>query len=119
MYQGAVTQAAMAYAIGMGEPWVIVSAAHGVLQPDEVVEPYERGLSDLTPSERVEWAMRVRAAIGPGPHTSLLPTKYDKQLRAADMELYSPLDGLRDRRTGGMKRRWLNANRQAERLGDL
>jgi len=37
------------YAQARGEPWFIVSAKHGLVDPDTVVEPYDdRGLSDET-----------------------------------------------------------------------
>lgn len=40
-------------------PWFILSAGHGLLPPDSVIEPYERTLNAMHVAERREWASRV------------------------------------------------------------
>lgn len=58
-----------AYAEGTGRPWFILSAEHGVVSPDEWLEPYDCYLPDMSRDYRRNWGMRVAAqleeAIGP------------------------------------------------------
>lgn len=48
-----------AYAERSGYPWLIVSALFGAIAPDDVIEPYDRRVSDLDRSERRELAERI------------------------------------------------------------
>ena len=48
-----------AYAERSGHPWLIVSALHGAIDPDDVIEPYDRRISDLDRAERRELAARI------------------------------------------------------------
>src|SRR3954468_18405630 len=52
-----------AYAEGSGQPWLIVSALHGLVGPDDVVEPYDVRLSDLTWQERHALADDIAADL--------------------------------------------------------
>ncbi|WP_222611977.1 DUF6884 domain-containing protein [Knoellia locipacati] len=47
------------YAEGAGRPWFILSAEHGLVRPDQWVEPYERYLPDFSRAERAMWGERV------------------------------------------------------------
>jgi hypothetical protein len=54
--------------------WFILSAEHGLVIPDEVLEPYEKTLTKASPNERRRWSRRVldelRHALGDlGGHT--------------------------------------------------
>ena len=40
-------------------PWFILSAKHGLLEPDSWIEPYDLALSDFSAFERREWSKRV------------------------------------------------------------
>lgn len=57
------------YAEAIGQPWFILSAEHGLVVPDEWLEPYERYLPDTTREYRHDWGRRVAAqleqAVGP------------------------------------------------------
>lgn len=57
------------YAEASGVPWFILSAEHGLLDPDQWLEPYERYLSATSPEYRRAWGRRVaeqlEQAIGP------------------------------------------------------
>lgn len=46
-------------ATGMPVETLILSAKHGVLRPDEVIEPYDAQLDDLSHAERQAWGRRV------------------------------------------------------------
>lgn len=51
------------YAETHADVWYILSAEHGVLFPDQVVEPYERTLNTMNKEDRVAWARRVQQQI--------------------------------------------------------
>ncbi len=58
-----------AYAEATGRPWFILSAEHGLVRPDEWLEPYERYLVDTPRGYRRAWGQKVAAqleqAVGP------------------------------------------------------
>jgi hypothetical protein len=43
--------------------WHVLSARYGLVDPDEVLEPYDLTLADLTPAERAAWGRRVGSAV--------------------------------------------------------
>lgn len=43
--------------------WAILSAKHGLLMPDEVIEPYDCALATMRQGERDAWAVNVRAHL--------------------------------------------------------
>ena len=45
--------------------WFILSAKHGLLEPTQVVEPYEETLKKKSGQERKEWAEKVWSALRP------------------------------------------------------
>jgi len=58
LYTGGLFRAARAHAEALGHPWAILSARHGLVLPDQVIEPYEQRLS----ADRAEiWAGLVSA----------------------------------------------------------
>ena len=46
-----------------GWPWYILSAKYGLVDPDAVIEPYEKTLSAMRKSERIEWSRKVMGAL--------------------------------------------------------
>lgn len=48
-----------AYAERCGAPWYILSAKHGLLAPDDWIEPYDLALKHLAIGERRDWSRRV------------------------------------------------------------
>ena len=51
---------ARAYAEGISSHWFILSAKYGLVQPNEVILPYEQTLNTMAISERRNWAHRVQ-----------------------------------------------------------
>lgn len=51
------------YAEKHADTWYILSAEHGVLRPDQVIEPYERTLNTMPKRERLAWAARVKQQL--------------------------------------------------------
>ena len=45
------------------EGWAILSAKHGLVRPHQILEPYDRSLSDLSPGEREQWSLGVLSSI--------------------------------------------------------
>ncbi len=48
---------------GRSDRWFILSAEHGLVEPEERIEPYEKALTKASRQERREWAARVLAAL--------------------------------------------------------
>jgi hypothetical protein len=59
LYRSPLWRARRRYAEASGLPWLILSAKHGLVDPDSVLRPYDLALSDLRASERREWGERV------------------------------------------------------------
>ena len=48
-----------------GGRWFVLSAKHGLIHPDQVVEPYNLTLNDMRVTERHRWAARVLTQLEP------------------------------------------------------
>ena len=48
-----------------GWPWYILSAKYGLVDPDAIIEPYEKTLNTMPKSERIEWSRKVMNALDP------------------------------------------------------
>ena len=46
-----------------GKPWFILSAKHGLLSPEKHIKPYDKAMSQLSESERQQWAQDVISAL--------------------------------------------------------
>ena len=46
-----------------GCPWFVISAKHGLLAPDKIIEPYDKTLKGATLEERREWAGKVKGQM--------------------------------------------------------
>jgi hypothetical protein len=51
------------YAELNADVWYILSAKHGLLRPDEIVDPYEQTLNAMPRHDRFAWAERVRSQL--------------------------------------------------------
>jgi hypothetical protein len=107
------------YAESSGKQWFILSALHGLVEPNEVIPPYERSINDLTPAERANWAAQIastlvdRAPDAVSAHVEVhagleYVAALRRPLQRAAIEIVTPLQGLRigeqlqwyDRRNG-------------------
>ena len=50
---------ASSYARQIGDQWYILSAKHGLVDPESVIEPYDETLNTMRAAERRAWARRV------------------------------------------------------------
>lgn len=51
------------YAEGHGGAWFVLSALHGLVAPDQVLEPYDLRLGSLPKRERSRWGAQVAAQL--------------------------------------------------------
>lgn len=106
---------ARAYVLKSGAPWFILSDLHGLVQPDEVLDPYDVTLKKAGAAARRAWAQRVQ-----GQMERMLPDadeiiilagndyrKYlEPWLRARFASVRAPMRGL----IIGKQKQWLAQN---------
>lgn len=63
IYKSPLFSAARNYAEKRANQWFILSAKHGLLSPDDVIEPYNESLLNKSDSQRQEWAEHVHQAL--------------------------------------------------------
>lgn len=59
LYRSTLWRGRRRYAEATGLPWFILSALHGLVEPDQHLAPYNVALSDLTAADRRAWGARV------------------------------------------------------------
>lgn len=85
LYTGNLFAARRAYAERAGHPWWIVSAGHGLVDPDQLLRPYEARLAGEPEVERAAWALTVA-------HQLLDEFEDDVRLREVVVELHAGAD---------------------------
>jgi hypothetical protein len=121
------------YVEAQAEDWYILSAKYGLVEPDEVIEPYNETLSDISSAERRAWAERVAGQVRPKcreePEIVILAGQAYREhllliLQSWRCRVRVPMKGLRI----GQQNRWLirareaaqvDAHRRASREGGL
>jgi hypothetical protein len=65
LYQSDLFKKCMAWITKKGrvDEWGILSARHGLVQPGQVIKPYDVCLADLSSKKRQEWADMVHAQL--------------------------------------------------------
>jgi hypothetical protein len=63
LYTSALFRAMRRYAEAQADAWFILSAEHGLVHPEQVLDPYERTLNKMTTAERRVWAQRVQQSL--------------------------------------------------------
>lgn len=63
LYTGNLFRAAKAYAQKHGSSWYILSAKYGLVDPDDVLDPYDLVLTDLDRRDRELWGEHVRRSL--------------------------------------------------------
>ena len=59
LYTSPLWRCRRAYAESLGCPWYILSAKHGLLDPDKRIDPYDLALKGLPAKARRIWSARV------------------------------------------------------------
>ncbi len=102
LYTGTAFRLAVAYAEVCGAAWYVLSAKHGVVAPDEVLEPYDVSMSQLLldggrrthPSPLGAWATRCRGALMKDRASGALVRAGDVVELLAPAAYANPLAGL-------------------------
>lgn len=63
LYQGRLFLAAVRYAEAIGARWFVLSAAHGLVDPDQPIAPYDVTLARLNAADRETWKSAVAVAL--------------------------------------------------------
>ena len=104
LYDSALFKKSRAYAERGFDAWYVLSAKHGLVAPDAVLEPYNLTLNELGVAARRAWADRVlgqlRSHIAAGDSVTFLAGKryrefLEEPLRAMGVDVRVPLQGLR------------------------
>lgn len=122
LYTGDLFSKASAYAAqraqAEGGAWAILSACHGVLRPDQIVEPYDCAMRGLSETGRAAWASRVTdQLVAMKPQTIVILAGRDyraaldqlPRFRFCHPHVTAPLQGLGI----GQQKAWLIAHTAA------
>ena len=63
MYTSPLFKGMRWYAKHNADSWLILSAKHGVLRPDQVIAPYECTLNTMSKRDRLAWAAQVQQRL--------------------------------------------------------
>ena len=65
LYRSRLFRSAMGWISKPGRvnEWAILSAKHGLVMPDDMIDPYDVALSSLTADERRDWEAMVREQL--------------------------------------------------------
>jgi hypothetical protein len=115
LYTSALFRALRGYAETHADAWFILSAEHGLVDPHEVLAPYERTLNRMGKSQRQEWATRVKAELA-----SRVPAGAEVIILAGQRYREDLIPFLRDRgHSVAIPLEGLPLGRQLQRLKEL
>lgn len=106
LYTGDLFKKARAYAEKFGYSWRILSAKHGLIDPERVIEPYDEFLGNMTASKREAWVELVRKQFWNGDHRPVIilaGAAYREPFEA--IEHTAPMKGMGI----GSQKQWLKA----------
>jgi len=63
LYRSQLFRKASTWAQAQGAPWFVLSAAYGLIKPDDQLAPYDKTHANMTPAERSAWAGVVHDQI--------------------------------------------------------
>ena len=63
LYTGPLFRDRLAYARAAGAPTWIVSALYGLVDLQQLVRPYDRNITDMSPVDRAAWCLAVTAGL--------------------------------------------------------
>lgn len=113
LYTSSWFQKASKYAKLNSDNWYILSAKHGIVDPDEVIAPYDETLNEMGVDQRQAWgrdvARELEEVLQPGDQVILLAGQRYREfllepLRILGCDVKIPMRGLRI----GEQMSWLN-----------
>jgi hypothetical protein len=63
LYTSTLFKKKRAYVERYCDGWWVISAKHGLLDPEQVIQSYDLSLASLTPTDRYRWAFRVAEQV--------------------------------------------------------
>ncbi len=112
LYTSAWFNKAKAFVEATGKPWYILSAEHGLVDPNTTLRPYDKTLYKMTPTQRRAWGRKVGAQLTdilpPHSRVAVLAGKVYRKpiwntLKDVALRVYVPMEGLQI----GEQLRWL------------
>lgn len=103
---------ASAYAMCIADGWYILSAKYGLVEPDEVIAPYDKTVNGMSAAQRRAWARQLwselKEWLKPGDQVVILAGKSYREnliepIREAGCRVKVPMKGLKF----GEQKRWL------------
>jgi hypothetical protein len=94
------------------DEWFVLSAKHGLVDPDAVLDPYDETLAGAPKARRDAWAEEVREALReryegrPVKFVLMAGRAYSGAVEGLDAEVDEPMKGMGT----GFRRQWLAAN---------
>lgn len=82
LYTGPLFADRRAYAEATGDPWWVLSARHGIVDPDRELRPYDETMEGKPPVDRAAWAVGVVLQL-------LTELPDDVDLRAVIVEIHA------------------------------
>lgn len=113
LYTSPLFQKASAHASRNFDRWYILSAKHGLLEPDEIIAPYNMALNNMYRDKRKKWSLivfeKLKNKLSPGDEITILAGYYYRQdivplLKESGYRVKVPMEGL----SIGWQLRWLN-----------
>lgn len=95
---------ASTYGEKVSDSWYILSAKHGVLEPDQEIAPYDETLNEMGADQRRDWAVKVaqqlEEILQPGDQVILLAGQRYREyllepIRILGCDVKIPMKGLR------------------------
>lgn len=93
LYVGSYFKSARRAAESTGQPWLIVSAKYGIIDPETVIAPYDATIK--TRADQRALARLVSTQRPPAAAESWLGINYDEALAWVGWQLTNPLIGYR------------------------
>jgi hypothetical protein len=115
LYTGKLFQKAVAWAERQQHPWFIISALHGLVIPNQHLQPYDYSLKMLRIREQESWAQRTIGQVtryaSAGSHAFLImPELYRRHIETAllrhNISYENPLEGM----AIGQQMKWLTSH---------
>jgi len=104
LYTGSLFQKAVAWAERHQKPWFIVSALHGLVTPDQELQPYDFTLKQLRLREREAWGQRTindldKYASSGSQAILIMPELYRRHIQTAlhqrNITYENPVEGMK------------------------